>query len=148
MTGDTGLGAGMSNAHPHPDKAFTAKRIHYGFDPVVPSGSPVLNNFKHPERQIHIIMDDNDIVNRNFEIGGYFLEGEPAPIHIGKGFDQKHVLAVKRCPGVIGVKPGFVELSISLFCNGLNHQKTDVMAGPGIGFARVSQTRYQFKARG
>jgi hypothetical protein len=29
-----------------------------------------------------------------------------------------------------------------LFCNGLNHQKTDVMTGPGIGFTRVSQTRY------
>jgi len=75
-------------------------------------------------------------------------EREPAPVHVGKGFDQKHILAVKRCSAIGCVKTGLVEIGFCFFCNGLNNQETDVMTGPGIGFPRVSQTRYQFEMRG
>jgi hypothetical protein len=148
MPGDPGLGAGMSDANPHPDKVSGAKGILNGPDPVVSTGSPVLHDFNDTKRQVHIIMNHDHIEDRNFEIGRELPEREPAPVHIGKGFDQKHILAVKDCSGIGCVKTGLVEIGFCFFGNELNYQKTDVVTGPGIGLSRVSQTRYQFEMRG
>ena len=61
-----------------------------GFNPVMPAGTSFLSNTHCPNRNIHIIVDNDQIFTAQFVVGKHGPDRFPAVIHISQWFDKEN----------------------------------------------------------
>src|SRR6056297_1178117 len=104
--------------------------------------SSFFNNFDFSKFQIKVIVDNDHIFKGYFKIGRYPLKGEPASVHIRKGFGKDKSCIVYSATGIQGIKPGLFKGEGKHGGQLVYYKKADIMAGASILFSRVAQPRH------
>ena len=102
---------------------------------------PALHDLYLAKGKVHIIMDHNDILHTDLKIGSKLLDRDTASVHIRKGLDQKDILEPHTRTDISGIELFFGHTAPGPLSQSIDNIKANIMPGPGILIARISQTR-------
>ena len=104
----------------------------------MPSGAPLRAQPQRTERQCDIVRNDQQILRGDLFGLHPIADGLARKIHIGRGFEQNQRAALVFHLGHIAVtRRG--KNSVGRLCEGVQHIESDVVSGPGIFGADISQ---------
>jgi len=135
----------LSNSQPDPLEFRPAKSVMDGNQTLMTSlASPCLEP-DGTERQIQIIMNDQNIFNDNLKKIRQFPDGFSTQIHKGLGFGEQNAISLDHSLSPQGVKPCLRQLDLVIFRQLIQHEKSKIVPGKPVPGARISQSHNELQ---
>ena len=127
----------------HPGKALNAEVLGNGADPVMPTGPALAHDLYPASAQVDIIMEHEDVFQRDFEVFDKTPNAFTGTVHVGLRFNKENLRTIgsslaeqplqfqRVCPPAMGTGKM------------IDKEKTDIVPGEMIVSAWITKTDEQ-----
>src|SRR5262249_20537323 len=120
------LDAGMTDAEPHP--AIVVADMRGDRAQAVVTGDAAADFHSHfPRRQLELVLEYGDLAGAELEEVRGFLHRAPGVVHIGRGLEQDHALALERAFRCLTLKAAAPWCETLTPCNLVDGHEADIV---------------------
>jgi len=133
------LSIGPPDADTYPDKFLIPDVLHNGIDAFMSGGTPTQADTYSAQRQVEVIVDDNQILNLNLEFSDQSAHTSTAVIHKGLRFGKDNIMPGDSALGDFSPAAAAGKGQVVILRKTVDARKPDIMPVAGVFSARIPQ---------